>query len=70
MTRRRHQQEFLANDRYGHQRLVVDRQGEKAQIGAPRPKFAKQARRAAGDHLDVDVRMMPPELFQERREHI
>ena len=37
---------------------------------AARPQLAQQPRRAAGDHLDVDVGMVPAELLEQRREHV
>ena len=42
----------------------------KPEVGAARPQLAQQARRAAGDHLDVDVGVVPAELLQQRREDV
>ena len=70
MAARDGEQELLADDRHGRQRRVVDRQRHQAEIRRARAQLAREPRRAAGQDLDVDVRMVPAEFLEQRRKDV
>ena len=59
------QQQLFLDRRHRLQRRIVDGQRQQAQISGARPQLAHQARRAAGNDLDVDVGVPLPVVLQE-----